>query len=211
MSSIAEKTLAKQFKELFTHPVPGFNVELKNDNIFEWQVGIIGPPDTIYQGGYFLATLKFPEDFPFNPPTFTFNSDFFHPNVYTDGKLCISILHPPGDDPLSGEKAEERWNPTQSVESILLSVVSLINDPNCSSPANVDAGVMYRKDRDQYNAIVKKQVEESKKNIPLEVHIPTTDDQYQVKYQKQEMTPDDNDFWCEDDDQESFGVDSDDD
>ncbi|KAJ3257178.1 hypothetical protein HK103_004876 [Boothiomyces macroporosus] len=211
MSSIAEKTLAKQFKELSTHPVPGFNVELKNDNIFEWQVGIIGPPDTIYQGGYFLATLKFPEDFPFNPPTFTFNSDFFHPNVYTDGKLCISILHPPGDDPLSGEKAEERWNPTQSVESILLSVVSLINDPNCSSPANVDAGVMYRKDRDQYNAIVKKQVEESKKNIPLEVHIPTTDDQYQVKYQKQEMTPDDNDFWCEDDDQESFGVDSDDD
>ncbi|KAJ3269769.1 hypothetical protein HDV01_001026 [Terramyces sp. JEL0728] len=162
MSSIAEKTLAKQFKEL------------KNDNIFEWQVGIIGPPDTIYQGGYFLTTLKFPEDYPFGPPTFTFNSEFFHPNVYTDGKLCISILHPPGDDPLSGEKAEERWNPTQSVESILLSIVSLINDPNCSSPANVDAGVMYRKDRDQYNAIVKKHVEESKKNIPLEVDIPTT-------------------------------------
>jgi hypothetical protein len=45
------------------------------------------------------------------------------------------------DDPTSGEKAEERWNPTQSVESILLSIVSLLNDPNCSSPANVDAGV----------------------------------------------------------------------
>jgi len=42
---------------------------------------------------------------------------------------------------ISGEKAEERWNPTQSVESILLSVVSLLGDPNCSSPANVDAGV----------------------------------------------------------------------
>jgi ubiquitin-conjugating enzyme E2 R len=38
---------------------------------------------------------------------------------YADGRLCISILHPPGDDPVSGEKAEERWNPTQSVESIL--------------------------------------------------------------------------------------------
>lgn len=105
------------------------------------RVGIIGPPETIYEGGYFLTTLEFPADYPFNPPTMTFNSAFFHPNVYTDGRVCISILHPPGDDPMSGEKAEERWNPTQSVESILISVVSLLNDPNCSSPANVDAGV----------------------------------------------------------------------
>jgi ubiquitin-conjugating enzyme E2 R len=88
---------------------------------------------------------------------------------YPDGRLCISILHPPGDDPLSGEKAEERWNPTQSVESILLSIVSLLNDPNCSSPANVDAGVMYRNDRESFNKIVEKQVEESKKDIPKSV------------------------------------------
>ncbi len=46
------------------------------------------------------ATLKFPQDFPFNPPTFAFDDSFFHPNVYVDGKLCISILHPPGDDPM---------------------------------------------------------------------------------------------------------------
>jgi ubiquitin-conjugating enzyme E2 R len=69
-------------------------------------------------------------------------------------------------DPNSGETAAERWNPTQSVESILLSVVSLLNDPNCSSPANVDAGVMYRNSRDEYNKIIKSQVEASKKNIP---------------------------------------------
>ncbi|CAJ0922075.1 12689_t:CDS:2 [Entrophospora sp. SA101] len=57
--------------------------------------------------------------------------------IYTDGKLCISILHPPVEDPTSGETAAERWNPTQSVESILISIVSLMGDPNCSSPANV--------------------------------------------------------------------------
>jgi ubiquitin-conjugating enzyme E2 R len=67
---------------------------------------------------------------------------------------------------MSGEKAEERWNPTQSVESILLSVISLINDPNCSSPANVDAGVLYRNDREAFDAIARRQVEASKKNIP---------------------------------------------
>lgn len=82
---------------------------MKDDDIYVWEIGIVGPPDTIYQGGYFLATMKFPQDYPFNPPDFRFNTALWHPNIYTDGRVCISILHPPGDDPLSGEKAEERF------------------------------------------------------------------------------------------------------
>ena len=46
--------------------------------------------------------------------------------VYPDGEVCISILHPPGDDPTHYEKAEERWSPVQSVEKILISVVSML-------------------------------------------------------------------------------------
>ncbi|RUS34051.1 hypothetical protein BC938DRAFT_482682 [Jimgerdemannia flammicorona] len=113
MASSAANILQKQFKELTRNPVPGFAVDLKEDNIFEWDVAIIGSPKTVYEGGYFKATLSFPPDYPFLPPTFRFNTEFYHPNVYADGRLCISILHPPGDDPVSGEKAEERWNPTQ--------------------------------------------------------------------------------------------------
>ena len=47
-----------------------------------------------------------------------------------NGDLCISILHPPVDDPQSGELPCERWNPTQNVRTVLLSVVSLLNEPN---------------------------------------------------------------------------------
>lgn len=65
-----------------------------------------------------------------------------------NGDLCISILHPPVDDPQSGELPCERWNPTQNVRTILLSVISLLNEPNTYSPANVDASVMYRRWRD---------------------------------------------------------------
>ncbi|KAJ3216252.1 hypothetical protein HDU67_009762 [Dinochytrium kinnereticum] len=164
----AANTLQRQFKELSKHPIPGF-----------------------------LATLKFPQDYPFNPPSFTFNNPFFHPNVYPDGRLCISILHPPGDDPTSGERAEERWNPTQSVESILISVVSLLNDPNISSPANVDAGVMWRSDRAGYAKRVKEQVELSKKDIPPDLVMPKTAEDFQIK--RQETVEEDDTFWYDDD------------
>ena len=81
--------------------------------------------------------------------------------AFQNGELCISILHPPVDDPHSGEQACERWNPTQNVRTVLLSVISLLNEPNTSSPANVDASIMYRKwkdtngTNDEYVKIVK--------------------------------------------------------
>ena len=51
---------------------------------------------------------------------------FLHPSVYPDGRVCISILHAPGDDPMGYESSAERWSPVQSVEKILLSVVSML-------------------------------------------------------------------------------------
>ncbi len=59
--------------------------------------------------------------------------------------MCISILHPPNNDHTSGERPEERWLPTQSVRTVLLSVISMLDEPNTFSPANVDASVAYRK------------------------------------------------------------------
>ena len=61
------------------------------------------------------AQIKFPPDYPYNPPSLRFMSKVWHPNVYENGDLCISILHPPVDDPQSGELPSERWNPTQNV------------------------------------------------------------------------------------------------
>lgn len=46
--------------------------------------------------------------------------------VFADGRVCISILHAPGDDPMGYELSAERWSPVQSVEKILLSVVSML-------------------------------------------------------------------------------------
>ncbi|KAJ3133397.1 ribose-phosphate pyrophosphokinase, partial [Physocladia obscura] len=162
-SKIRVFDVAPLFAEAIRRIHNGESVELKDDNIFEWRVGIIGPLETIYEGGFFLV------------------SDHEPKKIYTDGRLCISILHPPGDDPTSGERAEERWNPTQTVESILLSVVSLLNDPNVSSPANVDAGVLFRNDRSAYEKKVKEQVELSKKDIPSDLEMPKSAADFQIK------------------------------
>ena len=70
----------------------------------------------------------------FSPPQFRFMTEMWHPNIYENGDVCISILHPPVDDPQSGELPSERWNPTQNVRTVLLSVISLLNEPNTFSP-----------------------------------------------------------------------------
>lgn len=62
--------------------------------------------------------------------------------VYPDGKVCISILHAPGEDRFNEqESADERWRPILGVESIIISVISMLSDPNDESPANIDAAV----------------------------------------------------------------------
>ena len=60
---------------------------------------------------------------------------------WESGEVCISILHPPGDDAWGYESASERWLPVHTVESILVSVISMLSSPNDESPANVDAAV----------------------------------------------------------------------
>jgi len=224
MASAAAKLLQNQFKKIQSEPVEGIAVELKDDNLHEWRVFIEGPKDTFYEGGIFQLLMKFPADYPMSPPVVTFVSDFWHPNVYTDGKVCISILHPPGVDEMSGELPEERWLPTQTVTTILLSIISLLNSPNTSSPANVDASVEWRKNPDSYRERIRALVDKANKNVPPHIKIPHPDTdpierQRQVEkmkildkpmdlddeYDYNEYNDDDND-----EDEEDYNVDDDD-
>ena len=110
--------LQRQLVNLNKNPVQGFSAGLSNDNIYDWDVLIIGPEGTLYDGGFFKAKLLFPIDYPLNPPKMKFTSEIWHPNVFPDGEVCISILHPPGPDKYGYESASERWLPIHTVESI---------------------------------------------------------------------------------------------
>jgi ubiquitin-conjugating enzyme E2 R len=95
---------------------------------------------------------------------------------------------------MSGESAAERWNPTQRVESVLISVLSLLDDAEVSSPANVDAGVLLRNSPEKYKEMVKKDMEASKADIPAGFVMPTAEDAYKtVKEDNFNMDWDDSD------------------
>jgi ubiquitin-conjugating enzyme E2 R len=167
--------------------------------------------------------MSFPSNYPYAPPSesprwlvyilnvltnteFKFIRPLYHPNIYPDGRLCISILHQPGEDEMSGESASERWNPSQRVESVLISVLSLLDDAEVSSPANVDAGVMLRNQPEKYKEMVKKDLEASKADIPAGYTMPTAEEAY-----KTHKVDDYNMDWDDSDAEEAdFGSDSDD-
>ncbi|ORY80957.1 ubiquitin-conjugating enzyme/RWD-like protein [Protomyces lactucae-debilis] len=155
----AVRRLMKEYQDLTTNPPDGITAgPISEDNFYLWEALLAGPDDSPFEGGLFPAILKFPKDYPLSPPTMTFQCALFHPNIYPSGDVCISILHAPGDDQFGYEKASERWSPVQSVEKVLLSVMSMLAEPNDESPANIDAAKMWRDDNKQYVRVVRKNV-----------------------------------------------------
>mmetsp|Transcript_26181 Transcript_26181/g.57460 ORF Transcript_26181/g.57460 Transcript_26181/m.57460 type:complete len:168 (-) Transcript_26181:43-546(-) len=167
MSEYGTELLRRQLAELNKNPIDLVSVGLTDDsNVYDWEVMIMGPDGTIYEGGFFKARLTFPPDFPNLPPTMKFESEMWHPNVYEDGRVCISILHAPGEDALNAqESAEERWRPILGVEQILISVISMLSDPNDESPANIDAAVQWRNDRAGFKKKVRQCVRKSQETM----------------------------------------------
>ncbi|KAJ6216008.1 hypothetical protein RDWZM_010508 [Blomia tropicalis] len=162
MALSALRRLMSEYKQLTLNPPEGILAgPISESNFFEWEAYITGPESTVYEGGVFTARLTFPADYPLSPPKMQFICDMFHPNVYPDGRVCISILHAPGEDPLGYESISERWSPVQSIEKVLLSVVSMLAEPNDESGANVDAAKMWREDREQFKLIADKIVRSS--------------------------------------------------
>ncbi|KAB5576380.1 ubiquitin-conjugating enzyme [Coniochaeta sp. 2T2.1] len=151
-AAAAGALLRRQLKQMQSDKdIPGISCGLVNDNnIMEWEVMLMINDDCkYYGGGNFRAHLTFPPEYPLLPPRLVFQSPIpFHPNIYPNGELCISILHPPEEDRYGYESVGERWNPVQTPETILLSVISLFEDPNDESPANLEAAKLLREERE---------------------------------------------------------------
>ncbi len=103
-----------------------------NENIFQWQAKIKGPPDTPYEGGEFLVNINVPEDYPISPPKCYFITKIFHPNIdFSNGEICFELL-------------KDKWTPQWSLESVCVALFNLLSNPNADSPLNCDCGNLIR-------------------------------------------------------------------
>uniref|UniRef100_A0A3Q0T882 E2 ubiquitin-conjugating enzyme n=1 Tax=Amphilophus citrinellus TaxID=61819 RepID=A0A3Q0T882_AMPCI len=109
--------------------------------VFHWQATIMGPPDSPYQGGVFFLTIHFPTDYPFKPPKVAFTTRIYHPNINSNGSICLDILR-------------SQWSPALTISKVLLSICSLLCDPNPDDPLVPEIARIYKTDpllREVYN------------------------------------------------------------
>lgn len=137
-SSAAIKRLQKEFQGLQENPIGYVSAAPDAEDIFNWTSTIIGPPETPYEGGVFTILIKFPQDYPFKPPRIQFLTPVFHPNINRKGDICLNTLR-------------DKWSPALTISKVLLSICSLLNEPNPDDPLVPEAATLYKFDREEYN------------------------------------------------------------
>ena len=135
---MAIKRLQKELVDMEKDAPSNCSAGLMNDDLFSWKATLIGPSGTPYEGGVFYLKIFFPSDFPFKPPKITFETPIYHPNINSSGAICLDIL-------------KDNWSPALTISKVLLSICSLLTDPNPNDPLVSDIANIYKTNRLQYD------------------------------------------------------------
>ncbi|XP_066481284.1 ubiquitin-conjugating enzyme E2 D2 [Tiliqua scincoides] len=141
-AAMALKRIHKELNDLARDPPAQCSAGPVGDDMFHWQATIMGPNDSPYQGGVFFLTIHFPTDYPFKPPKVAFTTRIYHPNINSNGSICLDILR-------------SQWSPALTISKVLLSICSLLCDPNPDDPLVPEIARIYKTDREKYNRIAR--------------------------------------------------------
>ncbi len=152
---MALKRLMKDLKELqsgtYTHfsATPRVTQEVTTEGTvdeatdwFKWDAVIFGPSDTPYEGGIFKLQIDIPTQYPYRAPSCMFLTKVYHPNIGASGLICLDIL-------------KTQWSPALGITKTLLSILSLLSDPNPSDPYNPEAGKLYMRDKTAFDIVAR--------------------------------------------------------
>ena len=139
---MASKRINKELQDLGKDPPANCSAGPVGDDLFHWQATIMGPPDSPYTGGVFFLNINFPPDYPFKPPKVSFQTKIYHPNVNSNGSICLDILN-------------AQWSPALTTSKVILSICSLLTDPNPDDPLVPEIARVYKEDRGKYDATAK--------------------------------------------------------
>jgi ubiquitin-conjugating enzyme E2 D/E len=130
--------IQKELSLLMKDPPDNCSAGPVDDDIFHWEGTIMGPTETVYEGGVFNLDIQFPKNYPFKPPKVRFITKIYHPNINSGGFICLDIF-------------KDNWSPALTISKVLLSICSLLTDPNPDDPLVVDIADEYVNDREKYN------------------------------------------------------------
>jgi len=131
------RRLTKELQEIRKDPPLNISAGPINDNLFEWEAVLLGPTETPYEGGVFILNIHISKDYPMKPPNILFKTKIYHPNINSTGAICLDIL-------------KSNWSPSLTLSKLLLSICSLLNDPNCDDPLVPDIAKEYKQNYDLF-------------------------------------------------------------
>jgi ubiquitin-protein ligase len=136
------RRLQNELKEISVSPPDNCSANIVSDNINKWKAIIMGPAGSPYENGIFYLTIEFGENYPFSPPSCKFLTYIYHPNIDKYGNICLDIL-------------KNNWTPAINVSKLLISICSLLDDPNPHDPLDISISDLYKKDITEFRRLAR--------------------------------------------------------
>jgi ubiquitin-conjugating enzyme E2 D/E len=136
---MTDMRIKKELEALEKDPPINCSAGPVDNDIYHWTATVMGPSDSPYAGGLFFLDIRFPSDYPFKPPKVFFTTRIYHPNINGGGGICLDIL-------------KDQWSPALTISKVLLSICSLLDDPNPDDPLSPMIADQYIKNRSAYDA-----------------------------------------------------------
>ena len=133
------RRLQKELQDIVKDPPANCSAGPVGEDLFHWTATIMGPTETPYQGGVFYLEIHFPADYPFKPMKINFTTKIYHPNIDSSGNICLDIL-------------KSNWSPALTISKVLLSICSLLDEPNPDDPLVVEIANLYKNNRSKFIA-----------------------------------------------------------
>lgn len=134
---MAAQRITKELENLTKDPPANCSAGPVGDDIFHWQATLMGPGESPFEGGVFFLDINFPTDYPYKPPRVTFSTKIYHPNINSSGGICLDIL-------------KDQWSPALTISKVLISICSLLDDPNPDDPLVPSIAELYKRDKAEY-------------------------------------------------------------
>lgn len=149
---MALRRIDKEIRELKKDPLQDCNAEPIGKDMLKWKGVIKGPKDSLYEGGVFKLDIELPSEYPYKPPHVKFLTKIYHPNVdNASGAICLDIL-------------KDKWSPALTISKVLLSISSLMADPNQNDPLDPITAAVYKANKQRFENTARQWTQQYAKN-----------------------------------------------